>query len=227
MDYRHELKFLVSDVEMTILKYRLMPLMNVDRHQTEGAYNIRSLYFDDFYDTCMHENEDGIDNRKKYRIRIYNGSDHVIKLEKKMKVRGMTRKISTSIDKEKCLSYMKGKINRPNAESTDLERELYAEMKMNGMHPVSIVEYERTAFVDLRGNTRITFDRNISGSEKIDSFFDKPVLTPLLPKGRHILEVKYDELIPEYLLQALDIGSLQRTAFSKYYFARNYQNTWE
>lgn len=227
MNYRHELKFIVSDLELNILKYRLMPLMHEDRHQKGGVYNIRSLYFDDFYDTCMHENEDGIDNRKKYRIRIYNGSDHVIKLEKKIKVRGMTRKISTGIDKEKCLIYMKGETLIPNKDSTDLEREFYAEIKMDGMHPVSIVEYERTAFVDFRGNTRITFDRNISGSEKIASFFDKPVLTPLLPKGKHILEVKYDELIPEYLLQVLDIGSLQRTAFSKYYLSRNYQNTWK
>ena len=38
--------------------------------------------------------------------------------------------------------------------------------------------------------------------------------------GAHILEIKYDELLPDYIRKILDIGSLQRTAFSKYYFAR-------
>ncbi|MEI3211847.1 MAG: hypothetical protein V8S42_05695 [Lachnospiraceae bacterium] len=30
MDYRHELKFIVSDVELKIIEYRLKPLMHTD-----------------------------------------------------------------------------------------------------------------------------------------------------------------------------------------------------
>lgn len=223
MEYRHELKFLVSDVELEILRYRLKPLMKADSHQNGDAYSVRSLYFDDYRDSCMRENEDGIDNRKKYRIRIYDGKDTVIRLEKKSKVRGMTKKVSTSISREDCISYMQGIPVVLRSDSTDLEKELYAEMKMSGMHPVSIVEYERTAFVEQRGNVRITFDRNISGSEAVRSFLDKPPLVPLLERGKHVLEVKYDELLPEYIAQVLELGCLQRSAFSKYYYARNYK----
>lgn len=223
MEYRHELKFFVSDAELEIIRYRLKPLMKADSHQNGGAYSVRSLYFDDYRDSCMRENEDGIDNRKKYRIRVYDGKDTIIKLEKKSKVRGMTKKVSATISKEDCLMYMQGKPVVLRTDSTDLEKELYAEMKMNGMHPVSIVEYERTAFVEKRGNVRITFDRNISGSEATQSFLDKPPLVPLLERGKHILEVKYDELLPEYIAQVLQLGRLQRTAFSKYYYARNYK----
>ena len=94
---------------------------------------------------------------------------------------------------------------------------------MNGMHPKSIVEYERTAFVEPRGNVRITFDRNISGCEKISGFFDRTLpAVPVLPKGQHVLEVKYDELLPEYIAGVLELGRLQQTAFSKYYYSRNY-----
>ncbi len=225
MKYRHELKFLVSDTELQIIRYRLKPLMKTDGHGQDGVYHIRSLYFDDFYDSCMKENEEGTDNRKKYRIRIYDGSDKVIKLEKKSKVRGMTSKVSAGISREDCLSYMRGQTVEIRKDSTDLEKEFYAQRKMNGVHPVCIVEYERTAFVDTRGNVRITFDRNISGSEKVTEFLEQPsVLVPLLPKGQHILEVKYDELLPEYIAQTLELGSLQQTAFSKYYYARNYKN---
>lgn len=222
MDYRHELKFLVSAGEMEMIRYRLMPLMQTDRHQTGNSYTIRSLYFDDLYDSCMRENEDGIDNRRKYRIRIYNSSDSVIKLEKKMKYRGMTRKESASLSRADCELYMKGQVPPLPDLSTDLEKELFCRIKMDGMYPKSIVEYERTAFVEPRGNVRVTFDRNISGSDRISDFFaEKLSLIPLLPKGQHILEVKYDELLPSYISQVLEIGCLQRTAFSKYYYSRN------
>ena len=41
-----------------------------------------------------------------------------------------------------------------------------------------------------------------------------------MPSNRHILEVKYDELLPHYILQALDTGRLRRQSFSKYYMTR-------
>lgn len=228
MDYRHELKYQVSEGQLTVLGFRLKPLLLQDMHQAGDAYVIRSLYFDDFEDSCMRENEDGIDNRKKYRIRIYNGEDSVIKLEKKIKYRGMTRKISTEISVHDCLTYMAGKVPNLRKNSSELEKELYAKIKSEGLHPVSIVEYERTAFVEPRGNVRITFDRNISGCEKIASFLDKKIpVVPLLAKGQHVLEVKYDELLPGYISDVMDMGTLQRCNFSKYYYARNYKNFYE
>ena len=42
---------------------------------------VRSLYFDDLNDSYMQENEDGIDNRRKFRIRIYEGDTSLIHLE--------------------------------------------------------------------------------------------------------------------------------------------------
>lgn len=221
MDYRHELKFPVTDRELTIINYRLQPLMHMDFHQEGSAYTIRSLYFDDFNDSCMRENEDGVDNRRKYRIRIYNGSDEVIRLEKKIKKREMTKKISVPLSREICETYMENKVPEFYEGQSMLEKELLCEVKMNGMRPKSIVEYERTAFVEPKGNVRITFDRNISGSSKVYGFFDKELqIMPLLPKGQHILEVKYDELLPGYIAEALEISTLQQTSFSKYYYSR-------
>lgn len=221
MDYRHELKFEVSDAELTIIYYRLKALMHMDAHQEGGSYGIRSLYFDDLSDSCMRENEDGLDNRRKYRIRIYNGSDETINLEKKMKFRGMTRKESVPLKREICEAYMNGQIPDFSEAQSDLEKELLCEVKMNGMQPKSIVEYERTAFVEPRGNVRITFDRNISGCSQVDTFFDYHLnAVPVLPTGRHVLEVKYDDLLPQYISDVLEISTLQQTSFSKYYYSR-------
>lgn len=225
MNYRHELKFQVSDRELEVLRYRLKPLMHMDVHQKKESYSIRSLYFDDYYDSCMRENEDGVDNRRKYRIRIYDGMDTIIKLEKKIKCRGMTKKVSTEISRGDCLCYMEGRAPDIRADSSFLEKEFYTQVKAMGMKPVSIVEYERTAFVEPRGNVRITFDRNISGSEQIQDFLEEKIsVIPLLRKGSHVLEVKYDELLPQYIAQVLEVNTLQRSSFSKYYYARNYKN---
>lgn len=222
MDYRHELKFLVSEQELQMIGYRLKPLMRLDAHHEEGTYTIRSLYFDDLADSCLQENEDGVDNRRKLRIRIYSGDDGVIKLEKKVKHRGMTRKFSEEISREQCLAYMEGKAPSLTQDSGSLQKELFAEMKMNGMHPASIVEYERTAYIEQRGNVRITFDRNISGSGAFSSFLDRQILLlPSLPKGQHILEVKYDQFLPRYIGEILETGTLQQISFSKYYYSGN------
>ena len=79
MDYRLELKFIVSDMELKIIEYRLKPLMHMDIHQNGDSYTIRSLYFDDRYNSCLKENESGLNNRSKYRIRIYNANSQLIK----------------------------------------------------------------------------------------------------------------------------------------------------
>ncbi len=225
MEYRHELKFLVRDYQLTLIESRLKMIMKQDAHQKDGRYNIRSLYFDDLFDSCMLENEKGVDARSKYRIRIYDKSSDVIKLEKKMKYRGMTRKASATIDRVDCWQYIKGDSPEVSEMKSELEKELYLQMKTKGMHPVTIVEYERTAFVEKNGNVRITFDRNISGCDKVRNFLEEKIqLVPLLPAGCHVLEVKYDEFLPDYIKEVLEIETLQRTAFSKYYYARNYKN---
>ena len=94
-------------------------------------------------------------------------------------------------------------------------------MRTAGLAPKVIVEYERTAFVGRVGNVRVTFDRNIAASNAVSAFLQpRAPLTPVLPAGQHVLEVKFDELLPDPVAQVLELGSLQQTAFSKYYLSR-------
>ena len=49
--YRHEFKYLVSYGQLKILETRLKGLIPLDAHVAQtGSYNIRSLYFDDYYE---------------------------------------------------------------------------------------------------------------------------------------------------------------------------------
>ena len=90
------------------------------------------------------------------------------------------------------------------------------------MEPKVIIAYERTAFVHPSGNVRITFDRNIMASRNREEFLEDRVsgMVPVLPAGMHVLEVKYDEFLPDTIAQQLEIGKLRKTAFSKYYLGR-------
>lgn len=83
--YRHELKYLISYADKAELAVRLAPVLHLDPHATNGGYFIRSLYFDDYWNTAYEEKDAGVLLRKKYRIRIYNCSDRSIKLERKKK----------------------------------------------------------------------------------------------------------------------------------------------
>ena len=70
---------------------------------------------------------------------------------------------------------------------------------------------------------RITLDMNISSSNRTECFLD-PVIArrPVMEAGSHILEVKYDEFLPDYIKISLELGTLRQTSFSKFYLCRYY-----
>lgn len=221
MDYRVEQKFLVTDADLALLRARLGPVMGQDVHQDGDCYEIRSVYFDDLRDSCLEENESGVDERRKYRIRTYGAEGGLIRLEIKEKRRGLTHKDSCALGREEAEEALTGRLPfAPDGRS--VLNLLKVNARAAGLRPKAVIVYERTAFVYPAGNVRITFDRNIMASRQVDGFFDRhvPGLVPVLPAGMHVLEVKYDELLPDFIARQLEIGSLRQTAFSKYYLGR-------
>ena len=222
--YRHELKYVISAAQLPLLKSRISHLMQPDAHAgPDGQYTIRSLYFDDYSNRCYYENENGTDPREKFRIRIYNHSAQRITLECKRKERGKTHKDSCPLTREQTELLMQGK-TVPDLESQPpLLRKLTLQMKTQLLKPVIIVEYERVPYVYKLGNVRVTFDKNIASSSAISSFLDEEIpKRPIMPGGHHLLEVKFDELLPDVLYRSLNLGKLQQTAFSKYYLCRKF-----
>ena len=169
--FRHEFKYLCSTGELKMIEARLRGLMTLDAHVgEEGAYQIRSLYFDDAYDSCLRENEAGTDPREKFRIRIYNHSTERISLELKKKVRGKTKKRSCPLTEEICRCLMAGKVPALSEEAPALLRRLCLLMQTRRMMPKVIVEYKRIPYVYPLGNVRITMDENVSSSRRMDLF---------------------------------------------------------
>ena len=96
-------------------------------------------------------------------------------------------------------------------------------MRTKGLHPVVIVEYERIPYVYKNGNVRVTFDTQISSSPNITDFFsDTLPRRPIMSVGQHLMEVKFDEYLPDFIYRSLNLGKLQQTAYSKYYLCRKH-----
>ena len=224
MDYRNEIKYLVSETQLVLLENRIRNLIQPDRHAgADGTYQIRSLYFDDFENTYYRENEMGTDPREKFRIRIYNGDPGRISLELKKKQHGMTQKLSCLLTEEQCRELMAGRPLPADPSYPPVLQKMNLLMKTRLLKPKVIVEYDRTPFVEKLGNTRVTLDRNIRSSNAVASFLEKRVpARPIMPAGKQILEVKYDEFLPDYLYRNLQLSHLRQTPFSKYYLCRRY-----
>lgn len=220
--FRHELKYLIDDRELLLLESKLKNIIRTDLHNVNGAYRIRSVYFDDYGDSALKKNLNGTSPRSKYRIRIYNENTDGIYLEQKIKNHDMTLKNNCSITRQECEELMSGRIIGMGQEK---DRELLVRFKagmcISRLEPKVIVEYERKAYICKEGNVRITFDRNLSSSGYFNRFLVKDMLKrPVMPPGKHVLEVKYDEFLPRYIKDVLNTGKMERTTYSKYVLCR-------
>lgn len=221
MEYRVENKYLCTDYQLAILKHRMKQLLPADENQKGECYSVRSVYFDTYGDDCFRGNVDGNDKRSKFRIRIYNNSDSQIRFEIKQKKNGYIKKESFGMQREECEELLGGKCIKLDENRSPVRNRVMLQQKINLLRPVIIVDYERSAYICPIGNVRITFDRNVAVSTAVRDFFEEELaMTPLLEPHMHLMEVKYDEVLPDYIEKALNLGNLQRIAFSKYYLGR-------
>ena len=222
MKYRHEWKHEINYADMLTLRTRLPAVMQRDRHAGNGAYQIRSLYFDTLSDKALREKIDGVNIREKFRIRYYNGNTSFIVLEKKSKLNGLCAKQSCRITKEEAQKLVDGDIAWMLSSDRPLCQELYSKMLSQGLKPKTIVDYTREPFVFAPGNVRVTIDYNIRTGAFRTDFLNPETLT--LPAGESpiILEVKWDEYLPDIIKDAVTILGRRVTAFSKYEQCRIY-----
>ena len=222
--FRHELKYLCSSAELKMLEMRLQNIMKPDPHTDEsGCYLIRSTYFDDLYDRCLNENESGVKKKKKWRVRIYNCSDRRISLECKRKEYGMIQKKSCRITREQYEKMCRMEPIPITSDNPPLLNRMLLQQQTVLMQPKVIVQYLRRPYICDEGNVRVTFDMNISSSSSFDRFFMEDIQErPVLPKGRHLLEVKFDEYLPDYIYHAIQMTNMRLETFSKYYLCRRY-----
>lgn len=221
LKYRHEYKHEISGSDMLVLRTRLSAIMKRDAHAINGKYFVRSLYFDNFQDKALREKINGVNTREKFRIRYYNHDTSVIHLEKKQKINGLCIKQSALLTKEMAQAIVDGDYGWMITSEEPLIQELYSKIMSQGLRPKTIVDYKREPFVFSAGNVRVTLDYNIRTGIKCKDFLNPDCIT--VPTGDSIiLEVKWDEFLPDVIRDAIQLPSCRTENFSKYAVCRKF-----
>ena len=220
---RHEFKHQISPGEDLVLSQRLRKLFPHDKYAGPGgSYRITSLYFDTPYDSAYREKLDGVDNREKFRLRYYGTDTSFIRLEKKFKRKGLCGKRSVSLIQDQAEKILRGDYEFLLKSADPLLIELYSKIRGKGLRPKTIVRYDREAFVYAPGNVRITLDRNLyTGLGSID-FLNTELKGIKAMDASRVLEVKYDEFLPELVRMAVQVPGRQAGACSKYALCRRF-----
>ncbi len=220
--FRHEWKIEITPADRVAIRQRMRAVARCDPHARDGKYFIRSIYFDNASDKALREKLDGVNLREKFRIRCYNGDSSVIHLEKKSKIYGLCNKLSASLDASEAQKIVDGDLGWMASDSRALVRELYAKMRAQGLRPKTIVDYTREPFVYGPGNVRVTLDYDIRTGLDCTNFLDPDCAT--VPAGDEpiILEVKWDDYLPDIIRNAVQLRGRRAESFSKYAQCRIY-----
>ena len=220
-DYRHEVKHEINYSDMLDIRRRLSAIARRDAHAKEGKYHIRSLYFDTPEDTALKEKLLGVAKREKYRIRCYDGDTSFIRLEKKTKIGGMGTKDMAALTPDQVMRIIKGDTDWLIDEEDELLRQFYAAIRNERLQAKTVVDYTREPFIYDPGNVRVTLDYDIRSGLKLLDMLDFTAPTIPVKESPIILEVKWDNFLPEVIRQAVQLP-VREQAYSKYAACRMY-----
>lgn len=204
---RHEEKYIIEYAQYALLKARAEKVLTPDPHGQKGSYIITSLYYDDPMDTALLEKLDGLARHTKFRLRTYDFSDKVIRLERKVKEGILTQKQSAAVTREQLAS-----LDR-------LDNDLAVQMR--GLRPAVTVRYRRDAYLYPGTDLRLTFDTGLRVlPADLQTLFDPSYGgIPVLEGGQVIMEIKYGSYLPTFL-RTLTAVPCQQLSVSKYALCR-------
>ena len=222
MQFRHEVKHTINAMDTLILRQRLQAVMRPDTHAPGGVYHIRSLYFDNADDKALRQKLNGANIREKYRIRLYNHDVSMIRLERKYKCGSLGFKESAVLSAEQTAAIVRGEIDWLAHSTDDVLLGFYARIRNEGLAPKVIVDYLREPFVFDAGNVRVTLDHHIRTGLRCTDLLDPDCITLPVPDDPTVLEVKWDNYLPDIIRDAVALDGRRANAYSKYAACRMY-----
>ena len=218
---RQEKKYAVNVLDGAALRGRLCPVMHGDAHNGPQGYSIRSLYFDTPDDQDFNDKVDGLELRRKIRLRTYSPQSDFAMLEMKQKEGPYQRKRSLRLSREDAQRLCRGDYRPLQNYEDPFAAECYGLMHCRCYRPKAIVVYRRQAFVARENHIRVTLDSQIAATESGWDLFDPGLsLYPVLDPFRMVLEVKYNGFLLSYLKDLLDLVGRPELSVSKYCLAR-------
>jgi hypothetical protein len=220
---RRELKYYINYIDYSVLKSRIESIFYRDKNNNpEGYYHVRSLYFDNKLNKNYYQKMAGVEKRNKYRIRIYNLSPNPVKLEIKSKINNVISKESAFIDSRDAKKITSGDFSCLLEYKNPTANKIYGEFNKDYYRPVVIIDYIREAYYIELNNIRITFDRDIKKDEVNlnDLFENNTNMSDVLNNSKMIMEVKFDNTIPVWIKNLLQLERFEWCAISKYTLSR-------
>lgn len=219
---RQEKKYVILVDEFLKHSYYFEKVMHQDSHNGTKGYMVRSLYFDTLDNKDYFEKVNGIETRKKIRLRIYNPSDDFALLEMKQKQGIYQKKRSLRIKKEDAIMMVSGLYTPLLNYNNPFAAECYGVMNMQCYRPKVIVQYNRKAFIAKENKIRITFDHNIEATVSNFDLFSKNLITsPVFDRFNVVMEVKYNNFLLSYIRDMINVCNKKELSVSKYCLGRN------
>lgn len=218
---RKEIKYVIPRERFLRLQQMLDCLMTRDEHGFHGSYMVRSQYYDSIRDTDLHDNLDGVMEKRKIRVRIYSPDAKTAKLEYKCKSNTDGRKMWLEITREEAIELENHRYECLLQRKEELALFLYSKMRTNIYSPKTIVEYNRIAYANPVSDVRITFDTEVRGTEVPYGLFEHSLpYIPLIKPDLGILEIKYNSFLSAPIKQLVEEIDNVAEASSKYSKAR-------
>ncbi|MBU3841228.1 MAG: polyphosphate polymerase domain-containing protein [Candidatus Ruminococcus intestinipullorum] len=219
--YRKEHKYLISTTTFFECKAALSHILQEDSHTKKyGFYEVRSLYFDSIDDRDYVEKLDGVEIRRKIRLRNYGADSTFALLEMKQKQGDYQKKRSLRLEKSDALELISGNYTVLLKYNTPFALECYSIMNMYCYRPATVVSYKRRAFLAKENKIRITFDYDICATESSFNIFSDLNQFPVLDPYASVLEVKYNGFLPSYIKDVINSHIHTQVSVSKYCLAR-------
>ena len=218
--FRKEIKYIATVQDFCRMEPELSACLYRDPNDKGDGYEIRSLYFDSYSDSDCRDVLDGLENKQKIRIRIYDPRAPFAKLEYKCKTGTDGRKQSVEILRREALQMMEENYECLLGKG-DVGKELYAKMVKEAYQPKVMVAYRRQAYLYPSNHIRVTFDTHVSASADRWTLYEKdPCLEPVLSWDVGVLEVKYDGFLYAFIKDMVDRVNTLPVANSKYVQSR-------
>lgn len=220
--YRNEIKYILDKTQALQIESRLSLFSIKEQTDNINSYFVRTLYFDNIYNSCFLANREGLPHREKIRIRAYNFDFNTIFIELKKKNYNLSTKKRCLIPNDIVSRIMSNNFNLNQMKNqNEFLFFLCSKIKKDSLLPKIIVDYERIAYSFPFFNTRITIDSNIKASLNTCLFFKQNIpMKTTLDNTKCILEVKYTQILPKFLYEIINVDDLKRINYSKYYYSR-------
>lgn len=203
--------------------------MRLDPHVINNYdYEVRSLYFDSNFHHSFLEKINGVAIRHKLRIRYYPDFTKVknefafIEIKKKINDNVAKRRVIVPLDSalrildennSEALSFY----DKASAQDKNSLNEIWFLYKKCNLKPACIVSYKRQPFISkLEKTFRLTFDTNVMvRNYNLDLNFGGGSKF-VIPKGVCIMEVKFNNYIPNWAIKILQNNNCLQYKISKF-----------